>query len=299
MSSTSVPHAPSRGWAELALLGVALIWGHNVPLMKIALAELHPFGFNAVRLTLSALLLGALTQLEPAGTALSRSTWLRILAVGVLGSLLYQCVFIVGVNRTTAGNVGLIIASAPIWTTVLARVSGVEQIRASAWLGVAIAFAGTAWITLEGGAVDLGSDTLQGNLMILVSAICWALATVMSKRLVGEVSPTRLAYLTTVCVLAFHLVLGWPHLGPIWRLELSAAAWFAVAFSGLLSTGLAYSLWNLGIRQVGPSRTSVYTNLVPVITLCASVWMLGESVTLWQLTGGVLVLAGLVVMRRR
>ena len=89
------------------------------------------------------------------------------------------------------------------------------------------------------------------------------------------------------------------NLQPVLRLELSGGAWFAVAFSGLLSTGLAYSLWNLGIRHVGPSRTAIYTNLVPVITLLSRVWMLGESVTGWQLSGGVLVLAGLLVMRRK
>ena len=100
-------------------------------------------------------------------------------------------------------------------------------------------------------------------------------------------------------MLVFHILLGLPHMDPVWQLELSGTTWFAIAFSGLLSTGLAYSLWNLGIRQVGPSHTAIYTNLVPVITLVSSMWLLGESVTLWQLSGGVLVLAGLVVMRWR
>jgi drug/metabolite transporter (DMT)-like permease len=285
--------------ATAALLGVALIWGHNVPLMKLALAEMHPFAFNAARLSLSAILLGALAAAEARRAPpppLRRATRWRVLAVGLLGGLVYQAVFISGAARTTAGNVGIIIASGPLWTALLARVAGVERTTMRGWAGLGVAFAGTALVTLEGGAVDLGGTTLRGNLLVLAGAMTWAGSTVMSKGLIREVSPTRLAYLTTLWMMPLHLLLGAPHLGQLQHA--SAVAWGCVAYSGLLSTGLAYALWNLGIRHVGPSRTAVFTNLVPVITLASSTWMLGESITAWQIGGGALVLGGLLAMRR-
>ena len=64
------------------------------------------------------------------------------------------------------------------------------------------------------------------------------------------------------------------------------------------STGLAYYLWNLAVRRVGPSQTAAFSNLVPFVALVAAFLLLREPITLPQLLGGVLIVSGLVVMRR-
>jgi len=285
----------------VALLSVAVIWGLNVPIMKVALAELNPYGFNAARLTLSALLLGLVAYLEGSrikGVPLGRALWMRIVAVSMLGSLAYQVLFISGVWRTTAGNVGIIIATAPIWTAVVGYLTGIERIRMSAWAGLGLAFVGATLVTIDGGNADLGGATLIGNLVVLCAAMTWATFTVMSKPLVSKLSPTGLAFRVAMISLPFHLLIGFPHMGPIVRMEISTVTWGCIVFSGLLSTGLAYALWNYGIHHSGPSGTAIYTNLVPVITLATGVWLLGERITRWQVVGGALVLGGLVWMQR-
>ncbi len=216
----------------------------------------------------------------------------------MMGSLLYQFLFISGVWRTTAGNVGIIIATAPIWTAIVGRLSGIERISLVAWTGLGIAFVGAVLVTFDGGNFDIAGATLAGNLIILASAMAWATFTVMSKPVVSKISPTRLASLVAMVALPFHIALGIPQMGPVLRWEISPVVWGCVIFSGLLSTGLAYALWNYSIHHTGPSGTAIYTNLVPVITLATSVWLLGETVTRWQVIGGALVVGGLVVMQR-
>ena len=75
-----------RWTAELALLLVCLIWGCNFAIMKSALDELRPFAFNAIRLTLSALFLGAV-HYRTGGhrTVLTSGSWLQIFGLGMLG----------------------------------------------------------------------------------------------------------------------------------------------------------------------------------------------------------------------
>ncbi|WP_420457610.1 EamA family transporter [Rubrivirga sp.] len=83
----------------------------------------------------------------------------------------------------------------------------------------------------------------------------------------------------------------WPAFGPV---EVGA-----ILFSGGLSTGLAYAIWNESVLQVGASRTAAFSNLVPVVGVVAGVVLRGETVTLLQVAGGALIVAGVVVVRRR
>jgi drug/metabolite transporter (DMT)-like permease len=70
-------------------------------------------------------------------------------------------------------------------------------------------------------------------------------------------------------------------------------------FSGALSTGLAYALWNVAVNVVGPARTSAFNNLVPFVALATGYVLLGEPVTGIQLAGGLLIIGGLWLVRRR
>jgi len=292
--------------ADLVLLGVVLIWGVNIPVMKGALSELHPFAFSFLRLTLSVAFLGCMDAWErrrhrhrdahaPAERTVS---WRMILLLGVMGSLVYQVLFLVGMNDTTASNTGLLVATVPLWTAVIASLSGIDRIRSSAWVGLTVAFAGTAVIALEGGDLDLAVDHLRGNAMVLGAMLLWAAFTVLSKPALAMMSPIRLAYLTSLVVMPGHVALALSHLEPVVEGRLSAGAWESIAYSGLLSTGLAYVLWNDSVRKVGPSHTAICNNLVPVVAVLASWVWLGESITLTQIVGGAMILGGLVAMRR-
>ena len=74
--------------------------------------------------------------------------------------------------------------------------------------------------------------------------------------------------------------------------------WGTLIFSGLLSTGVSYVWWNIAVRDIGPTQTALASNVVPIIALIVGVALLGESISLLQILGGVAVIGGLMVMRR-
>jgi drug/metabolite transporter (DMT)-like permease len=78
----------------------------------------------------------------------------------------------------------------------------------------------------------------------------------------------------------------------------SIAAWGGIIYSGALSIGLAYLIWNNGIVNVGPVKTSVYQNLVPVLGLFFGVVLLGESLSFLQYAGAAIVVLGIIMTRR-
>jgi len=124
----------------------------------------------------------------------------------------------------------------------------------------------------------------------------WAFATVLSRPLLETFPATRLAFLAVLVSLPGHWALALPglDLSNVTRPGFVAST---IAYSGILSTGIAYSLWNRSVRELGAARTAAFSNLVPVVALGVAWAYLGEQPRALQLAGGALVVAGLLMWR--
>ncbi len=289
---------------DLALLFVILVWGFNFPIIKAVLALMHPHAMNVFRLWAAALALGALHYVyqKRAGEAffapLRTHGW-RLFGLGLIGYLFYQFCFIVGVDNTTAGSAALIMASAPLWTAVFGHFLRFDTLRPLAWIGLLITFAGAVVIVVGGTkAIDFGDTTFFGNVVMTVAAVFWGAYTVLSKPLTRQLSPVAITFLGLLFALPFLTMLAIPYFDSVEWNRLNGWIWVAIIFSGSLSTGLTVVIWNNSVKNVGPSHTAVYGNLVPFVALFSGAWLLAEPILLAQLAGGVLILGGLFVMRR-
>ncbi|HVS17758.1 MAG TPA: DMT family transporter, partial [Planctomycetota bacterium] len=277
-------------WAATA---VALIWGVNVPVMKAAIATLHPFTFNALRLSCSVVVLGLCEVLARRRERVP-TPWGTVVFLALLTSVVYQALFIGGIARTSAGHTGFIVASGPLWTALAGRAMGVERVGARAWVGLGLAFVGTALVVATAGGSEA---TTSGNLLVLAAMLAWAVGTVHSRGVLETFPAGRLAFLTSLVALPGHWLIALPHLDQLEAATLDGPLWAAILYSGALSTGLAYVFWNASVRSVGPSRTSAYTNLVPLVALAVAWAWLGERPTFDQLAGGALILVGIASWR--
>ncbi|MEO2028329.1 MAG: DMT family transporter [Fuerstiella sp.] len=302
--ATSTPTATSAAGRisygpDAALVGVALIWGINIPIMKTGLDQLDPFVFNAIRLTISACVLGGFALREHrrghrSKPGVSRT---RILIYGIVVSGFYQLLFLLGIDRTTSGNTALIICTVPMWTALLARLFIGERLLRLAWCGLLVALSGTVIVALQKGDVTTGSEYLAGNLCILGAALVWSAATVGSRSMLKSISPLRLSATAAVIALPLHLLFA------VGRYEQSMSAlqsvdvWLIIVYAGVLSSGLALPMWNFGVRHAGAAHAAIIQNLIPLIAILAAWLARGESATTAQLFGGGLILGGLVIMR--
>ncbi|MTI95574.1 MAG: DMT family transporter [Firmicutes bacterium] len=106
--------------ADLYLLIVAMIWGANVAVVKSALEELGPLPFNSLRFLIATVLSWLLLAATGNLSLPRRQDIPRLLVLGLTGHMLYQVLFISGINLTSAGNTALLLATIPIWVTALA-----------------------------------------------------------------------------------------------------------------------------------------------------------------------------------
>ena len=292
----------SRFATELALLSVIVVWGMNFAIIKVPLEVAPPYSVNLLRFGVSLLVIGALHAREMRG----RSIWSAfevggwsVVGLGLLGILAYQVTFILGVDRVSAGTAALLIATSPAWTAVTAHALGQERLLPLGWVGLATSLVGVALVVAgnPGAAFEGGRS---GVLLMLAAALAWGVYTTLSRPLLDRgVTAVGLTFWGIVVSFPGLLLLAAPELPAVDWSRFGALEVGALVYSGGLSTGLAFAIWNQSVLKAGASRTAAFSNLVPIVGVVAGVVLRGERVTVLQALGGALVIAGVVVMRRR
>lgn len=296
--STKPDVAPAFGRVDLAVLGLVLIWGANFVVVKASVGQIQPLAFTAIRFTLAALVMLVLGRLTKMSLRVARDDWGRIFWLALIGNILYQPLFVVGLSLTTAGNSSIILAAAPTMVAVLTHWRGVEHLRPRAWVGVALAFGGLGLVIWGSGKeLTLGSDTLRGDLMTLVAAFLWAAYTVMAAAVVKRVQPLVVTTLSLIMASVGLSLFAIPaFMAQDWR-AVTLSGWGGVLYSGSLAIGLGYFIWGKGVQRLGGPRTAIYSNLVPVAAVIIGAIFLGERIGVLQIIGAACVLGGIVLTR--
>lgn len=282
---------------------VVLFWGFNFAVVKVPLEVMPPFVVNTSRFVVSAAVLGVLHTRASRVRGVSplhtfRAGWKTVVALGLVGHALYQVGFILGISRTTAGGAALLIATSPLVTAAAAHALGIDRLGPRGWAGVAVSLAGAVLVVL-GRPGDVGGD-LVGVSLLLAASVAWGLTTVLSRPVLDRgATPLGLAFWGVAIALPVLVALSIPEWGSTPWDRVDVWDWLALLYSGSLSTGIAYWLWNQSVQQVGPSRTAAFSNLVPFVGVGAGAVMLGEPVAWLQVLGGGLIIAGLVGVRKR
>ena len=283
-----------------------------MPLMKYAISRVDPFVFNATRLTLSVVVLGfcvlwestrrkstAQESSEASSDPVNRWKLFWIVAgCSFLIGAVYQLAFLLGMERTTAGNTAIIMSSGPMWTAIVAAIFLREYLHRVAWVGLTVAFAGTLAVTLSKSQVDAASAHLIGNGLILAAALAWAIGTVISRPILRKISPIQLAFIAIAGTLPIHFLFAYSELMNGLKTLADPKLLAILLFSGIFSTGIAAPMWNFGVRSLGAAHAAIYQNLVPVTALLTGWVWLAEVPYPIQMIGGTMIIAGLIWMRR-
>lgn len=297
-AATPRPRASTQfSLVDLALVAMTVIWGSNFIVLKLTFVEIAPMAFMAVRFVLASVVILAVLGVRERTLAVHRKDWRQVIAVGLVGTSLYQPLFIGGVSLTTASNSSLILASAPAFIALINQVLGRERLDLRGWMGVALAFVGIALIVESSGGIEIGSATLAGDLLIFCATICWSLYSVLSAPLLKNYSPLRVTALSMALGTIPLIILGAPAiLAQNWG-RVDANGWAGLGYSFSLAIVVAYVIWNMGVRRLGGARTAIYNNLTPVVASLIAAALLNEAITPLKILGAVVIFAGLYLAR--
>lgn len=275
---------------------MAAIWGVNFSVVKYGTTVMSPIVYNTLRMLLGCVVLLALALTRTQRRANPKDRW-RLMSLGVLGHCVYQLLFVYGISMTRAGTASLVVAASPAAIALVARASGHERLPMRAVAGIAISIAGV--ILVLGGTISAdGARHLVGDLLILGAVVVWAIYATALVPLTQRVSSTEAAAWTLVGGVVPLTLIAMPALLRTAWGEVTPLTWLAVLYSGLLAMVVAYLVWYRGVREIGPTRTAMFTNLQPLVALSIAWVLLGEVPTVFQGAGAAGVLGGLFLARR-
>jgi drug/metabolite transporter (DMT)-like permease len=208
---------------------------------------------------------------------------------------------VLAVYFTTATNAVLVNASQPAITAMLAWAIGRTRLTGTQRLGVGCAFAGIVVMIMRADVhVLLGLQLNVGDLIMLLAVTGWSTYAVLLPRREYAPDGTTLMFLIaltgTVLLTPAYLIEA-AYVGPF---EPTGQVLAAMLYLAIFPTLLATIAWNLAIRSVGPNRTAIFVNLIPVSGAALAMFFLGERLYVYHLIGAGFVLLGIwLAVRRR
>ena len=283
---------------DILLILIAIIWALNFSVVKVSLQEIDSLSFNALRYILAAGLLAYTARARGYSLKVDREDFWPLVGIALVGNVLYQLFFIIGVDYTYSANAAVILGTIPVWVALLSHLFTDEKLTRYKSIGIGLAFTGIVLnVTGSKAGISIASKTFLGDVIILCAAISWGVYTILAKRFLKKYPSTQFTGVMSIVGMVFLLIIGLPNLLHVNWTGISLKGWGGIFYSGLLSIGLAYLIWNNSVSKIGAVRTAAYQNLVPVLGLVFGVVLLQEPLTLQQYSGSALVIVGIIFSR--
>lgn len=288
--------ASERRLAEIAVLGVMVVWAGNFIVVKSAVAVLPPVGFTFLRFALAAATLLILLRWREGSIRMPRRDLVALCGLGAMGFGLYQILWTTGLTTVAAGDSALIIASTPVLVALLAVIAQSDVLTPAKLGGGIVSFVGVAVVIASGPGLSFGGS-LVGEGITLLAAICWSIYTAFGARFLRTYSPLRTTAWATVAGTVVLAPIAAVQLATVDPSTVTPAVVGAILYSGFLAAGLSNVIVQNGVRVVGPTRTSAYQFLVPALAVVLAAFLLREEIRIGQVVGGIVIVAGVLITR--
>ncbi|MCA8941676.1 MAG: DMT family transporter [Planctomycetes bacterium] len=293
--STPSEHPGSRS-AHLALLACQFCFGLFPLFGKRALEEFAPGVVAGWRIVVGSLVFALLALAVHGRDVLPRRKHVvPMFACAFFGIALNQALFLEGLERSSSVNTGLMMMVIPLFTYLIAVLVRQEPWSTRRITGIVIALSGTSYLVLQRG-LDLRSDYLVGNLLLIANTLSYATFLVAAKPLMRLYPP--LVFTGWMYALCLWSVPFLSVDGPVFP-DASTGAWWSLVMVLVFPTTLAYLLNMYALQHVRASTIAVYVFLQPLIAGVAGVTVRGESFGWSMAVAATLMLAGVWTVVRR
>ncbi len=273
---------------------MSLSFGSAMVVVKIVLEELSPLAFVLVRVSLggAALLIGR--RIAGPVPVPGKKDLVKLSALAILGVVVNQTFFFLGLARTTPVHATLIQQTIAPLTLFLSIAVGRERFSPLRAAGILVAFAG-ALALVSGGAAGFSSGELEGDLLILVNAASYAVFLVASQRTIVRLGSLTVSAWMFAIGTVILLPFGLPDLARTDFASLSSGAWAGIAFVVAFPTVLAYLLNAWALARAAPSLVSAYIFIQPFVAAALDVLLRGATLPLGTVLSGALILSGVLL----
>ena len=284
----------------LRLAVVPVIWGGTFIAGRVlALAVPATVGATLRFVAASAALLAASLLLEGRLPRLDRRQLAATLALGATGVFAYNLLFLGALTRMPASRTSLIVALNPVVTIALSAWLFKERMTRLRLFGIVLALTGVWTVVTRGDPLGSLAGAIGPGEVMMFGAVCsWAAYTLIGRGVLRGLTPLAASTYASLFGTAMLAAVAMPDLLRLDGAALSPAAIASVLYLGLLGTGVAFVWYYRAVQRLGPSRTVIFNNLVPVFGAGFGVTLLGEPLLPSMVVGGALAVTGVMLVSR-
>lgn len=284
----------------LLMVITAFFWAGAFIAGKLSAPFIPPFTLTFLRFSVATLVLYGLIKFKKEKIhKLSKKDIPVFLFTGLVGMFGYHVFFFSALKFTTAISSSIIGATNPIVTTVLSIVFLKDKITTKRIIGITLSFVGVFLTITNANFYLLATLSFnKGDLLMLAAVMMWASYSVFSKWVMPKYSPMTLTFYSflfcTVFILPFVIYeRPWTLLSSI-----PYYSYIASLYMSIFASVIGYLVQQISIKQIGPSRTSIFINLVPVFSIILSVLILDETISPIKLLTALLIIAGVYICQK-
>jgi drug/metabolite transporter (DMT)-like permease len=218
---------------------------------------------------------------------------------GLLGTGAFNALVYHALQTTSAINAVMMMSLCPTAIPLISFFMVRERFRLGQVLGIGLSLSGVAVIVTRGEPLSLFSQRLVGgDGLMFFAMLCWSLYTVLAKRRTPRLNP----YVFFFCVVLVATLALLPFAFWEWQkqtYEISALAWLAVIYVGIVPTAIAIALFNRAVVVVGANTAGAFQHLVPVFGTIMAIFLLGEHFGMFHAVGALVIALGLFAAARQ
>jgi drug/metabolite transporter (DMT)-like permease len=279
---------------------MAACWGGQFVAGRTVAPLLPPFTAGALRIALAlAILLLLVRVLEDGLPRLNARGLAAMAALGFTGVFAWNACFFPALERVPAGRGALIMALNPVGTALGMALIFHERLTRVRWLGIVLAAAGAVVVISRADLPSLFAGAFgPGELALFGTVLAWVSYTLIGRGVLARISP--------LATTTWAAVFGGAMLAVAALFEQPGAAiaalpwrgWLSIGYIAIFGTVLAFLFFAEGVRRIGPSRTAIFINFVPVFGVTFAALVLGEPVLASMVVGGAMVIGGVLLTNR-
>ena len=276
-----------------------LFWSANTVVNKMTVGVIFPAEVGFYRWLFAGILFTPFILRAVLGNWDSiRPHLLKIVVLGVLGMAIYQSLAYFAAPKTSATHMGIILSLMPMMPMMslsMAIIALGQRLTLGALLGAVCSFLGVLLVVSHGDLRNLAQQGINmGDAMMLVATLAYALYSTLLKYWQMDIPALQLLYLQILVAIVVLFPLFWLSE----KAGLNSANLPLVLFACVFASIAAPLAWMRAVRSLGPSRTAVFFNLMPIFTIIIAALVLSEQLALYHALGGGLTLFGVLLSER-
>ena len=286
-----------RWWAYALPMIAVLIWSLNITVTRYVAEFISPISISFYRWLIAFVLMSPFVLLSvwKYRTEIRQHAW-QFAVLGACGMVFYQGLAYSAAHYTTATNMGIINAFTPIFTIFISMFILKEMPTRYAVIGGILSFLGLLYVMSQGNLQSLVHLAGHwGDLLMILAVFLYAFYGVFLKKWQIKIPLLTSLYVQIAFALLFHL----PFVFVLGLDVINSQNVGSVLYAGVFPSIVAPLVWMMAVQYIGPNRTSIFMNVMPIATALIAYFWLNEAWTIYHTIGGVIILLGIALAQKR